>query len=78
MTKVTVAAGTVTLRSRDGKDPRVLLVHRPSYDDWTLPKGKLEPDEYEAVAAARETLEETGLAVGWPALAERDRERGLD
>ncbi len=63
MTKVTVAAGTVTLRSRDGKDPRVLLVHRPSYDDWTLPKGKLEPDEYEAVAAARETLEETGVKV---------------
>lgn len=63
MTKVTVAAGTVTLRPRNGKEPQVLLVHRPSYDDWTLPKGKLEPDEYEAVAAGRETWEETGVRV---------------
>ncbi|WP_232549167.1 NUDIX hydrolase [Propioniciclava soli] len=61
--KVTVAAGTVTLRRSGGKEPQVLLVHRPAYDDWTLPKGKLEPDEYEAVAAARETLEETGVTV---------------
>lgn len=61
--KVQVAAGTVTLRARPGKQPQVLLVHRPAYDDWTLPKGKLEPDEYEAVAAARETLEETGVRV---------------
>ncbi|WP_300082614.1 NUDIX domain-containing protein [Propioniciclava sp.] len=61
--KVQVAAGTVTLRQRPGKQPQVLLVHRPTYDDWTLPKGKLEPDEYEAVAAARETLEETGVQV---------------
>ncbi|MDO5533023.1 MAG: NUDIX hydrolase [Propionibacteriaceae bacterium] len=61
--KVTVAAGTVTLREREGKQPQVLLVHRPAYDDWSLPKGHLEPDEYEAVAAARETWEETGVKV---------------
>lgn len=61
--KVLLAAGTVTLRRREGKAPQILLVHRPAYDDWTLPKGKLEPDEYEAVAAARETLEETGVRV---------------
>lgn len=60
--KVTVAAGTVTIREVDGKR-QVLLIHRPSYDDWSLPKGKLEPDEYEAVAAARETWEETGVTV---------------
>ena len=57
------AAGTVTLRSRPGKDPQVLLVHRPSYDDWTLPKGKVEPDEYLAATAQRETFEETGARV---------------
>lgn len=39
----------------------VLLVHRPRYDDWTLPKGKLEPDEAPEDAARREVEEETGL-----------------
>jgi 8-oxo-dGTP diphosphatase len=39
----------------------VLLVHRPRYDDWTLPKGKLEPGETHEQAAAREVEEETGL-----------------
>jgi 8-oxo-dGTP diphosphatase len=43
---------------RDGK---VLLVHRASYDDWTLPKGKLEPGESWETAALREIEEETGL-----------------
>ncbi len=61
--KFTLAAGTVTLRERPGKEPHVLLIHRPAYNDWTLPKGHLEPDEYEAVAAARETWEETGVRV---------------
>ncbi|MBK8461964.1 MAG: NUDIX hydrolase [Nigerium sp.] len=67
--KITVAAGTVALHERDGKKPQVLLVHRPSYDDWTLPKGHLDPDEYEAVAAARETWEESGsrVVLGRPA-----------
>ena len=60
--KVIEAAGTVTVREEDGKR-QVLLVHRPSYDDWSLPKGHLEPDEYEAVAAGRETWEETGVTV---------------
>ena len=41
----------------------VLLVHRPRYDDWSWPKGKLDPGEDWAVAAARETVEETGLEV---------------
>jgi 8-oxo-dGTP pyrophosphatase MutT (NUDIX family) len=39
----------------------ILLVHRPSYDDWTLPKGKLERDESWEDAALREVREETGL-----------------
>lgn len=36
------------------------MVHRPSYDDWSLPKGKLHGDEHPLVAAVREVLEETG------------------
>lgn len=48
---------------RDAPDGgiEVLLVHRPRYDDWTLPKGKLEPRETPEDAARREVEEETGL-----------------
>jgi 8-oxo-dGTP pyrophosphatase MutT (NUDIX family) len=49
------AAGGVVVR--DGK---VLLVHRPRYDDWTLPKGKLVAGESELDGALREVCEETG------------------
>lgn len=48
---------------RSGRGAQVLLVHRPKYDDWSLPKGKLEPGEHPLVAAVREVAEETGLAV---------------
>ena len=44
------------------RDGRVLLVHRPAYDDWTLPKGKLDKDESWEDGALREVREETGLA----------------
>ncbi len=56
-----VAAGLVVLDRSKGPGPRVLLVHRPAYDDWTLPKGKIHPDEYLVSCAQRETLEETGV-----------------
>ncbi len=36
------------------------MIHRPRYDDWSLPKGKVDPGETEPVAAVREVLEETG------------------
>ena len=39
------------------------LVHRPKYDDWSFPKGKLEPDEHVLLAAVREVAEETALQV---------------
>ena len=42
---------------------RVLLVHRPRYDDWSFPKGKLDPGEHVVAAAVREVEEETGLHV---------------
>ncbi len=52
------AAGAVVLRKG-----RVLLVHRPAYDDWSFPKGKLDRGERSPVAAVREVAEETGIRV---------------
>lgn len=40
---------------------RILLVHRPKYDDWTFPKGKCHDDETDEACALREVEEETGL-----------------
>ena len=40
---------------------RILLVHRPRYDDWTFPKGKLDPGETIEQCALREVAEETGF-----------------
>ena len=51
------AAGGVVLAD----DGRVVLVHRSRYDDWTLPKGKLDGGESFEDAALREVEEETGL-----------------
>jgi 8-oxo-dGTP diphosphatase len=50
------AAGGVVRR-----DGRIAVVHRPRYDDWSLPKGKLDPGETWEEAALREVREETGL-----------------
>ena len=50
------AAGGVVVR-----DGRVCLVHRPRYDDWTLPKGELDGREAFEAAALRAVWEETGL-----------------
>jgi 8-oxo-dGTP diphosphatase len=50
------AAGGVVVRGGE-----VLVVHRPRYDDWSLPKGKLGDGESWEDAALREVAEETGL-----------------
>jgi 8-oxo-dGTP diphosphatase len=54
-----VAAGGVLYRP-GATGPEFLLVHRPRYDDWSLPKGKLDPGEKLLEAAEREVAEETG------------------
>jgi len=54
------AAGGVLVRS--GPDgPEVAVIHRPKYEDWSLPKGKLDEGEDFEQAALREVEEETGL-----------------
>jgi len=55
------AAGGVVLRPGATGGTEVLLVHRPRYDDWTLPKGKAEDGEDDEACAVREVEEETGL-----------------
>ena len=60
MTELVRAAGGIVLRG-EGAGREIALVHRPRYDDWSFPKGKLADDEDEATAALREVLEETGL-----------------
>ncbi len=58
----TAASGGVLWRLEDDR-LLVALVHRPRYDDWTLPKGKLDPAEPPLMAAIREVSEETGATV---------------
>lgn len=62
MTDPLRAAGAVVWRGEQSR-PEVAVIHRPAYDDWTLPKGKLKPGEHEIAAALREVREETGLTV---------------
>jgi 8-oxo-dGTP diphosphatase len=52
------AAGGVVVDDRDGT---ILVVHRPRYDDWSLPKGHVDPGETFEQAALREVFEETGV-----------------
>jgi len=60
--RTVLAAGGVLWRHdpQDPADPQVALVHRPQYDDWSLPKGKSKPGEHLLVTALREMSEETG------------------
>ena len=57
---IRAAGGVVLRRSRSG-ETEIAIIHRPAYNDWTFPKGKVEPDESPEDAALREVREETGL-----------------
>jgi 8-oxo-dGTP pyrophosphatase MutT (NUDIX family) len=56
-----LAAGGVVWRRADHGGREFAVIYRPKYDDWTLPKGKLDPGETFEQAALREVEEETGL-----------------
>ena len=70
------AAGGLVVRNKNGAW-QVLLVHRPKYDDWSLPKGKADPGETDEETAVREVEEETGLrcrlGIELPTVEYRDR-----
>ena len=53
------AAGVVMLRDRDGQQ-EVLIIHRPIREDWSIPKGKIDPGEHVLSAAVRETFKTGG------------------
>src|SRR4051812_2255293 len=60
-TALVEAAGGVLWRpTLGGSGVEIALVHRPKYDDWSLPKGKLEPGEPAVIGGVREIHEETG------------------
>ncbi len=61
-TKTVVRAGGGVVWRRVPAGVEVVLVHRPAYNDWALPKGKLEAGETDEEAAVREVREETGLS----------------
>ena len=60
MTRVIKAAGGLVFRETSKGKLRVLVAHRPKYDDWGLPKGKADKGESPVQTAVREVLEETG------------------
>jgi 8-oxo-dGTP pyrophosphatase MutT (NUDIX family) len=60
--EVKASGGVVWRRGERGVE--VVVVHRPRYDDWSLPKGKLDPGEGWEQAALREVEEEVGLRCG--------------
>jgi 8-oxo-dGTP diphosphatase len=61
VTKILAAGGVVTRRAADG-ELDVLVIHRPKYDDWSLPKGKVEDEDANLEATAqREIVEEAGF-----------------
>jgi 8-oxo-dGTP diphosphatase len=61
--KPTLAGGAVVTRPHPLRGVEVLIIHRKRYDDWTLPKGKVDPGETLPECAVREVLEETGVTI---------------
>lgn len=63
LTDVNVVKGAGGVICREGASGKteIVVVHRPAYDDWTLPKGKVDSDETPEECALREVKEETGF-----------------
>lgn len=63
----TFAAGALLWREDKKRGLQVAVIHRPRYDDWSLPKGKVDPGESLPQTAVREIVEETGFTteLGW-------------
>lgn len=63
MTEMIFAAGGVVWREGKGSKIELAIIHRPKYDDWSFPKGKLDTGEELISCAYREIMEETGLNI---------------
>jgi len=75
VTRVVRAAGGLILRRTGKGNLKILIAHRPSYDDWGLPKGKADKGETAEETALREVLEETGYECRIVAPLETTRHR---
>jgi 8-oxo-dGTP diphosphatase len=74
-----IRAGGGVLWRRSGGGVEIAVVHRPKYDDWSMPKGKLHAGEAPLLAACREVMEETGVRpVVGPRLPRQEYQLGPD
>jgi len=61
VSKIILAAGALVWRKSKEKKIEIAVIHRPKYNDWTIPKGKVELNESSIACAYREVIEETSI-----------------